>query len=125
MRKLSICVAVLGLIACHAAQKKAVEQAIQDHLKANTRLVAGSYNTKVERVGFNGDTAEALVRFESRQSAKLFVEVDYGLQLENGRWEVVSSNSVGGLKRDSHRPGEESPPVSPKDQPALTPQASH
>jgi hypothetical protein len=105
---------------CHRSRSKAVEQAVQDHLKRNTHLVAGSYSTKIERIAFNGDTADALVRFESKQSANLFVEVDYGLRLEDGRWEVISSTPVGGLGGDSHRPRD-----TPATQPGLTPRPSH
>ena len=125
MRKLTICLAGLFMVACQGAQKKAVEQALEDHLKGNPRLVAGSYKTKVERVSFKGDSADALVRFESKQSANLFVEVDYGLRVENGRWEVVSSAPMGGLGGDSHRPREGTPPPPQASPPALNPQPSH
>ena len=111
--------------ACHSAQKKAVEHALQDHLKRNTHLVAGSYATRIERVSFNGNTADALVRFESKQSAQLFVEVRYGLRLENGRWEVLSSEPVSGQGGDSHRPRDSEPPATSIPQPSVRPQSSH
>ena len=114
---------VLFMASCRGSQRKAVEQSIQDHLKGNPHLVTGSYNTRIERVTFNGDSADARVRFESKQSAGLFVEVDYGLHLENGRWEVVSSTPVPG--QDSHRPREDNVPMPQGTQPGSPPQPSH
>jgi hypothetical protein len=91
--------------------KASVERAINDHLSQNRHLKSGSFQTKVESVDFKGDGADAVVRFESRQSSSLFVEVRYGLRLENGRWQVVSSTPMsgqGGQRDDSH--------ASPQDQ---------
>ena len=91
----------------------------------NPHLAAGSYTTTIERVTFNGDTADAMVRFEGKRSAGLFVEVHYGLRLENGRWEVVSSTPVSGLGGDSHRPRENNIPMPQGTQPGPPPQPSH
>ena len=82
--------------------KTAVERAINDHLAENTHLKSGSFHTKVESVAFKGDTADAVVRFESTESSALFVEVRYGLRLENGQWQVVSSTPMSGQGGDSH-----------------------
>jgi hypothetical protein len=125
MRQIAICLTVLFFIDCRGTQRKAVEQALQDHLKENPHLVAGSYDTKIEHVSFSRDTADALVRFESKQSAKLFVEVHYGLRLENGRWEVVTSTPVRGLGGDSHRPRDSNLPTPQGTQPGIAPQPSH
>jgi len=124
-RSLPIFLAVLFMTSCLGAQKKAVEQAIQDHLKQNRSLVAGSYSTKIERISVTGNNADALVRFESRQNTKLVVEVEYGLRVENGQWEVVTSTQVGGLGGDSRRPRDGNLPTPPGTQPGLAPQPSH
>ena len=102
-----------------------MEEAVQDHLKQDTHLAAGRYNTQIERVTFSGSSADALVRFESKQSSKLFVEIHYGLRVENGRWEVVSSTPVSALGADSHRPLDDNPPAPQPAQPSSTPQGSH
>jgi hypothetical protein len=90
--------------------RKAVEQAIQEHLNQNTHLVASSFDTRIESVTFKGDAAQALVRFQSKQSAALFVEVRYDLRLENGRWQVVSSTPMSGQGGDSHTSSVDNPP---------------
>ncbi|MGH9453579.1 MAG: hypothetical protein ACRD2O_06370, partial [Terriglobia bacterium] len=61
-----------------AHSKRAVEDAIQAHLKQNSRLSLGNFTTTVEDVKFNGDTAQARVKFQSKESANLAVEVGYG-----------------------------------------------
>ena len=108
--------------------KAAVERAIKDHLAQNRQLKSGSFQTKVERVAFKGDTADAVVRFESTESSALFVEVRYGLRLENGEWQVVSSAPMSGQGGDSHgspqdqsfgQPaGTEPAPIQPAPQPS-------
>jgi hypothetical protein len=87
---------------------RAVEQAIREHLSHNTELLSHNFTTQVERVSFNGDSADAVVKFQSAQQASLFVEVGYHLRLENRRWEVVSSTPMSGQGGDSH-------PATPKD----------
>lgn len=110
--------------------KAAVEQAINQHLAQNLSLKSGSYQTKIERIDFKGDTADATVRFESTQSSALFVEVRYGLQRQNGVWEVVSSTPMSGQGGDSHgSPHDQSfgpPPTSePPGSATPAPQPSH
>jgi len=110
--------------------KAAVERAIDDHLAQNPNLKSGSFQTKIESVNFKGDNADAVVRFESKQSSALFVEVRYGLQRQNGTWEVVSSTPMSGQGGDSHSsPQDQSfgpPPTSePAESARPTPQPSH
>ena len=128
MRKFVVCLLIVllggacGKFGTHS--KGAVEQAIQDHLNQNSHLLANSFNTKLENVSFKGDTADALVRFESKQSAKMFVEVRYGLRLQNGHWEVVSSSMMSGMGGDFHAGGGTTPATGA--QPAPSPlQPSH
>jgi hypothetical protein len=114
MRNSGVCLLIILLSgACGkwgTHSERAVQQAIDDHLKQNSHLVANSFNTKVESVDFKGDTAEALVKFESKQSANIFVEVRYGLRLQNGQWQVVSSTPMSGQGNDSHGGNESVPP---------------
>ena len=110
--------------------KAAVEKAINDHLTQNSSLKSGSFQTKIESVSFKGDNADAVVRFESRQSSALFVEVRYGLHRENGTWQVVSSTPMSGQGGDSHGSTEDQsfgpPPTSePPGSAHPAPQPSH
>lgn len=109
--------------------KAAVEQAINAHLAENRHLRSGSFQTKVESVSFKGDSADAVVRFESTQSSALFVEVRYGLQRENGKWEVVSSTPMSGQGSDSHSSSQDQsfgpPPTTEPAGSAPSPQPSH
>ena len=94
--------------------KGAVQQAIREHLSQNSHLIASNFDTEVESVSFNGDKADALVKFKSKQSAAIFVEVRYGLHFEKGRWEVVSSAPMSGQGGDSHGAGvADQPPMPP------------
>jgi hypothetical protein len=127
---LMVAVAVSALaVACGkwgTHSKGAVERGIQQHLSRNTQLLSRNFTTQVEKVTFNGDTADAVVKFQSRQQASLFVEVGYHLRLENGRWEVVSSTPMSGQGGDSHMgtPNNSSPspagtePAAPQLQPS-------
>lgn len=125
MRKLGVCLLVAllngacGKWGTHSTG--AVQRAIEDHLKQNSHLVANSFNTKIENVDFKGDSAEALVKFESRESSNIFVEVRYGLRLENGQWQVVSSTPMSGQATDSHGGSENGPPAGaqPAEPPAV------
>ena len=128
MRKLLICmVAVMVSSGCGrwgSHSKGAVEQAVKDHLNQNNHLIANSFKTEVENVSFKDDTADALVKFVSKQSASIFVEVRYGLRLENGHWQVISSTPMSGQGDDSHKGGGNAPPAGA--QPASPPlQPSH
>jgi hypothetical protein len=115
MRKFVVCLLTVLLSgACGkwgTHSKGAVGQAIQDHLNQNSHLIANSFNTKVENVSFKDDTAEALVKFESKQSASIFVEVRYGLRLESGHWVVISSTPMSGQGGDSHMGNENASPA--------------
>lgn len=107
-----------------------MEQAINDHLTQNPNLKSGSFQTKIESVNFKGENADAVVRFESTQSSALFVEVRYGLQRENGKWEVVSSTPMSGQGGDSHSSAQDQsvgpPPISePAGAAEPKPQPSH
>lgn len=129
--KLLVAVAAVSLaVACGkwgAHSKGAVERAIQEHLSRNAGLLSHNFTTQVERVTFNGDSADAVVKFQSTQQATLFVEVGYRLRLENGRWEVVSSTPMSGQGGDSHMATPNSPTPSPAGtEPAAPPlQPSH
>jgi hypothetical protein len=128
-------VAFAGLLATSGCKRlgglthseASVERAINDHLAQNRNLKSGSFQTKVESVVFKGDTASTVVRFDSRQSPGLFVEVRYGLRLEGGQWQVVSSTPLSGQGSDSHNAPQDQSLGHPtgKKPTEVAPQASH
>jgi len=75
--------------------KRAVQAAIEEHLKQRPGLMMDNMTTELEAVTFSGQTAEARVKFRSKQLPQSFVEVRYTLRQADGRWEVESSSPLG------------------------------
>lgn len=73
--------------------KAAVEAAVQNHLHENAHLMLNSFTTQFESVAVKGDTANALVKYQSKQVPRLAVHVQYNLKLDHGRWQVISSST--------------------------------
>ncbi|HEV2175851.1 MAG TPA: hypothetical protein VGW33_01400 [Terriglobia bacterium] len=109
--------------------KRAVEGAIQAHLKQNSRLSLGNFTTTVEEVKFDGSTAQARVKFQSKESADLAVEVGYGLKFESGQWQVISSAPLSGQGMSAQSPHDTPSTVPPGAQPSTpavpAPEPSH
>lgn len=82
--------------------KQAVQQAIDAHLQENSSINRSNFSTEIEKVDFKGDTAQALVKFQSKQAPSLAVHVRYSLKRLKGRWVVLSSEPAGGQGTDSH-----------------------
>ncbi|HEV2499264.1 MAG TPA: hypothetical protein VGY31_06770 [Terriglobia bacterium] len=108
MRRLLACVAivsVIGAFGCRKTDSKAaVEAAVQNHLNHNSHLMLNSFTTHFETVTVKGDTAQALVKYESKNVPNLAVQVSYGLKKVNGGWQVVSSSSAGGQMTNPANP---------------------
>lgn len=108
MRRLLACVAivsVIGVSGCRKTDSKAaVEAAVQEHLNQNSHLMLNSFTTHFETVTVKGDTAQALVKYESKNVPNLAVQVSYGLKKVNGEWQVVSSSSAGGQMTNPANP---------------------
>lgn len=113
MRKLlaraGIGLACLGLVVAIAGcrrtdSKAAVEAAVQKHLDQNSHLMLNSFTTHFETVTVKGDTAQALVKYSSKNVPNVAVEVDYGLKKINGEWQVVASSSAGGQTANPANP---------------------
>ena len=115
MRKLMACFAGLLLaVGCGRSSlhsESAVERAIQAHLQQNPHLLRDRFTTHVESISFHGDTAEALVKFQSKDSSSFSVEVKYWLQLQKDQWDVVSSTPMSGQGGTSHNAGQENSPA--------------
>jgi hypothetical protein len=78
---------------------------------------------EVQDVTFTGDTAQAEVKFRSKQSPNLVVGVRYLLRRVGDRWQVESSSPSSGMGASPHS-GAAAPPAAPA--PGQTPlQSSH
>lgn len=92
-----LCLIILCAVAVascsRAHSKSAVEAAIQEHLHTNPHLMQDSFSTQFEDVAVKGNTAVALVKYQSKAMPKLAVHVHYTLKLEQGRWQVTSSST--------------------------------
>ncbi len=101
MRKLTIIVIagtfLLGACSMSGSlkSKRAVQGAIEAHLRGNKSLSMQNFQTEVEKVSFKDDTADALAKFVAKGSSQTVVEVRYQLKLEGNHWKVVSSQPVG------------------------------
>jgi hypothetical protein len=108
LKKLSIAL-IAGtflLAACSMSgslkSKRAVQGAIETHLRDNPRISMQNFNTVVESVTFKDDTADALAKFVSKDSPQNSVEVRYHLKLDGLHWKVVSSSPSGGQGMGMH-----------------------
>ncbi|MGH9452830.1 MAG: hypothetical protein ACRD2O_02545 [Terriglobia bacterium] len=82
--------------------QQAVQAAIETHLQQNSSISRSNFTTQVEKVDFKGNTANALVKFQSKQRPDLAVQVRYQLKRSRGQWIVMSSEPAGGQGMDSH-----------------------
>lgn len=110
MRRFIVCLAIIsvtGLAGCGKRDSKAaVQEAVQKHLERNAHLMLNSFTTQFEKVTIHGDTADALVKYQSKNLPKLAVHVRYGLKKMNGTWQVISSSSAGGQMTNPANPHE-------------------
>ena len=98
MRALLVGLMSLGLLVlwgCGGGNKGAVEKAIRTHLEKNSSLALNAFTTEISDVKFEGDNAQAKVKFKSKQNPAMSVDVQYALHKEGGQWVVQSSNSTG------------------------------
>jgi hypothetical protein len=84
--------------------KSAVERAIEAHLERNSSLALNAFTTEISDVKFQGDSAEAVVKFKSKQAPQMSVQVRYTLSKEGDHWVVQSSSAMGGNPHGSRMP---------------------
>lgn len=127
MRLAAACSLGLALIltACHKADqlqtKAAVQAAIEQRVQQRANVVFDTMTIEVEDVKFDGDRAEAQVKFRSKQSPQTAVGVHYVLRRAGDHWEVESSSATGGMGGSPHGAGTAPSPAPPP----TAPQASH
>ncbi len=99
MKRVGFCIAGLIIVfGCGPSQSKsAVRAAIEAYLRQRPNLVLSNMTFDVQEVKFHGDTAEAEVKFESKESPDLAVKVHYVLQKSGDHWVVRSSSPAGGM----------------------------
>ncbi len=102
---------------------QAVRQAIEAHVKSRSDLMMSNMTMEVQGVKFDGDTAQADVKYRSKDNADLAVSVHYSLKLAGDHWEVVSSSSANGSSTNPHAGAATSTPQGPAAAP--TPAPSH
>ena len=108
--------------------KRAVEGAIEAHLRSNPRLSMQNFDTEIETVTFKDDTADALAKFVAKEPPHNAVEVRYHLKRDGLHWKVVSSQAAGGEGMGPHMGGTAGSlagPSSTPGQPEAPPQPSH
>jgi hypothetical protein len=115
MRGLVACIVVLALVLAGCSRtgerqsKAAVQAAIEAHLQQRQNLLLANMTLEVQDVKFAGDTAQAEVKFRSKQSPDLAVDVHYTLHRAGERWQVESSSATTGMGMSPHGGRVESP----------------
>ncbi len=132
MRAVVISLLVLGLAgsaACNRLSgvhsKAAVQEAIEEHLKQQPNVVFQNMTVEVGEVAFSGDTAEAQVKFRTKQAPNMAVGVQYKLRRSGNGWKVesTSTTSMAGTTPHGNTAGPTpSPSTNPTD---MSPQPSH
>jgi hypothetical protein len=95
--------------------KSAVERAIEAHLERNSSLALNAFTTEISDVKFDGDNAEAVVKFESKQALHMSVQVRYMLRKEGEHWVVQSSSGMGGNPHDGGMPQSQGQGANPRE----------
>jgi hypothetical protein len=70
----------------------AIPPAIKDHVRSLPPGIFSNMELEVEEVRFNGDTAEAEVRFQSPNVTELIIRQRYVLRKCGDQWQVESAN---------------------------------
>jgi uncharacterized protein YhdP len=102
-----------------------VQEAIEEHLRQQPNVVFQNMTVEVGDVTFNGDTAEAQVKFRSKQAPDLAVGMVYKLRRAGNGWQVVST-STASMPGTSPHGGAAAPMPPPSTSPTnIAPQPSH
>jgi hypothetical protein len=94
------------LSACHKSasiqSKAAIQAAIETHLQGRPNVALNNMKIDVQDVKFDGDRAEAEVKFSSKKASDITVGVRYVLRRVGDRWEVESSSVRSGMEGSTH-----------------------
>jgi len=132
MRALVMSLVVLGLAAsaaCHRLSgihsKAAVQEAIEEHLKQQSNVVLQNMTVEVGDVTFNGDNAEAQVKFRSKQAPNLAVGMLYKLRRAGNGWQVESTSTAAMPGTSPHGNTPAPAPLPSANPTDIAPQPSH
>lgn len=103
--------------------KGAIQEAIERHLQKQSSVLLNNLTVEVGDVKFEGDRANANVKFRSKQSPDVVVGRQYVLRRVGGQWQVESSSSPGGMG-NPHGGTMPPQPIAPSTAP-VAPQPSH
>jgi hypothetical protein len=81
-----------------------IPPAIQEHVRSLPQGVFSNMNLEVEQVKFQGDTAEACVRFQSPNVTELVIRQRYVLRKSGDRWQVESRQPANGASKMQPHP---------------------
>jgi hypothetical protein len=115
MRGLVACIAALGVVLAGCGKtreqqsKAAVQAAIEAYLQQRQNLMLANMTLEVQQVKFTGDTAQAEVKFRSKQAPALAMGVRYTLRRAGDRWQVESSSATTGMGTSPRSGGVQSP----------------
>jgi hypothetical protein len=129
MRAIVLCLvgATLVLNGCGKSRgvqsKAAIQEAIERHLQKQSTVLLDNMTVEVQDVKFEGDRANANVKFRSKQSPDVVVGRQYVLRRIRGEWQVESSASPGGMG-NPHGGSLPPQPAAPSPAP-VAPQPSH
>ena len=103
MRAMLLCLVGMALVLSNcnrsgkAPSNAAIQQAIEQHLQKQSSVLSNNMTVEVQDIKFEGDRANADVKFRSKQSPDLVVGRHYILHRVGGQWQVESSSSPGGM----------------------------
>jgi len=103
--------------------KEAVQAAIEAHLQQRPNVMLAKMTLEVNDVKFTSDTADAEVRFRSKQSPTVAVSVRYKLRRAGDQWKVEMSTPSNGMGSSPHGGATPSAPATSGGDTAL--QSSH
>jgi len=132
MRAMVMSLVVLSVVAsaaCHKLNgidsKAAIQEAIEEHLKQQPNVFLQNITVEVGDVSFNGDTAQAQVKFRSKQAPNLAVGMLYRLRRTGNGWHVESTSTASMPGTTPHGNAAAPTPSSSTNPPDIAPQPSH
>ncbi len=91
------CTLAIFLFACAKSSQnpEAVKQAVVEHLSKRTDGMLSAMDIDVKTVSFRADGADAIVSFRPKGSKEGGMDMNYELELKNGKWAVKPKPAAG------------------------------
>ena len=90
-----------------------IPPAIKNHVRNLPQGVFNNMDLEVDEVKFNGETADAFVRFKSSNVAGLVIRQRYHLRKSGDHWEVESRQPANGASKAPQPPSPDRPQMRP------------